>query len=142
MTWRPRDPIPDDEEVSRYCQPSHYDHKRNEPTALAFTRRKTEPDASANRLLYYRRRDANNREEAINLIRGELRPHLKLSPNGRFLVVNVGTFINAAASAGHLLEILYTPEPGRPSHSSIFGVPMRPDDEMGAAVAVLRQYSP
>ena len=140
MTWHHGASIPDDEEVSRYCQPSHFDHRRDEPKVLAFTRRESEDDASANRLQYYLRRAAKSREEAINFIRCEAKPHYKIKPNGRFLVVNVGAIKKAAARGGHPLKVLYTPDHGhgKPSHSSIYGVPSRLDDEIAAAVAMLR----
>ena len=138
MTWHAGAPIPDDEEISRYCKPSHYDRKRDEPTFLAFTRRKSEDDVSVNRLQYYLRQTAKTREEAINFIRSEVEAHYQLKPSGRFLVVNVGAVRNAGAKKGHLLQVLYTPESGKPSHSSIFGMPYEPDDEITAAVAMLR----
>ena len=140
MTWQYGDPIPDDEEVSRYCQPSHFDRQRDEPKALAFTRRVSEDDASANRLQYYMLRTAKSRDEAVEFIRCEVRPHISLRRNGRFLVMNVGAIKKAAAKKGYPLDVLYTPDhdQGKPSHSSIFGVPARVDDEMAAAVAILR----
>ena len=138
MTWHHGAPIPDDEEISRYCKPSHYDHLRDEPHILAFTRRKTEDDVSVNRLQYYLRRTANTREEAINFIRCEVKAHYQLKTSGRFLVVNVGAIKNAGARKGHSLQVLYTPEHGKPSHSSIFGVPSEHEEEITAAVAMLR----
>ena len=107
---------------------------------MAFTRRVSEDDVSANRLQYYLLRTAENRDEAVDFVRCEVRPHIGLRRNGRFIVMNVGAIKKAAAIQGYPLDVLYTPDhdQGKPSHSSIFGMPARVDDEMAAAVAILR----
>lgn len=130
------DPLPGVDEVARYCQPSEYDQDLDEPRVGAFIRRQTEEDLSCYRLQFYRGRDTTG---AVDCIRTELKalPYT-LKPTGRFLVFNVDQAKAAAQEIGFDVDVLYTPNPRLPSHSSVVDLPPDPNDEFRVATALLR----
>ena len=137
----PNDLLLDSDEVSRYCSPTRYDLKRDEPKVNAFQRRESErnpmSDPSINRLQHFQ---LPNRDSSIERIRQDLisLPY-KLSKDGRFVVFNVGKAKAAAIKAsGFKLDFTYTPKPGNLSHSSIVNLPEALDQELAVAVAIKR----
>ena len=127
------DPLPGGDEVARYCSPIHvYDDL---PAATAFVRQEGHRDLSVNRLQSFVEQD---RSEAVDCIRSEVNRCLTLKPKGRFVVVNVGRAKGAAQTEGCILGIIYTPEQGRPSHSSIVGLPEDHREEVRVATALMR----
>ena len=53
-----------------------------------------------------------------------------LNKNGRFVVFSVSAAKAAALDKGCGIDVIYTPETSKPSHSSIFGLP-EPEDYEG-----------
>ena len=133
------DPLPDEDEVARYCKPTDYDHETRSPNVAAFIRRSGEDDLSVNRLQFFHDRD---REGAVDCIRKEFTAYTyELKPSGRFVVFGVSVAKNAALKRGCKISIVYTPKPSRPSHSSIFGLPENYDNEVRAAAALVRMVT-
>ena len=137
----PSDSLLDSDEVSRYCSPTRYDLKRDEPKVSAFQRRESErnpiSDPSINRLQYFQLAD---RESSIEHIRQDFTSlPFKLSRDGRFVVFNVAKAKAAALKAcGVKLGFVYTPKPGNLSHSSIVNLPEDIGRELEVAVAIKR----
>ena len=129
------DKLPDSDEIARYCKPSEYDLDAGMPMIGAFLRRQNEPDLSVNRLQFFQGAD---RPSAVDCVRTEIGNHYQLRPNGRFVVLNVGDVQSAAKDRGYDVNIIYTPEPLRPSHSSIVDLPSTPKEELEIAAAFLR----
>ena len=98
-------------------------------------KRETEDDVSVNRLQFFLGHD---RAGAVDCIRHEVRNHYKLNRNGRFVVFNVAGAKAAAQEKGFDIGIIYTPQPSRPSHSSIVDLPTDYDAEVRAAIAIMR----
>ena len=133
------DKLPGSDEVARYCKPSEYDLDENMPLVGAFLRRQDEPDLSVNRLQFFQGAD---RSSAVDCVRAEVGDHYQLRRNGRFVVLNVGGVQSAAKQNGFDVSIIYTPEPLRPSHSSIVDLPPTRKDELTVAAAFLRLITP
>ena len=133
---RDGEPLLDDDEASRYCQPTHYDRDRHEPKIGAFQRKASQADVSINRLQYFQLSDRLN---AIDCIRQEfLADNYDLKKNGGFVVFNVGAAKAAALAIGHKLVFKYTPHPPIYSHSSIFMFPEDPREGRVVATAIKR----
>ena len=133
------DKLPSNDDIARYCKPSEYDLGANMPLVGAFLRRQDEPDLSVNRLQFFQ---GANKSSAVDCIRAEVGTHYQLRPNGRFVVLNVGDVQSAAKQKGHDVNIIFTPEPLRPSHSSIVDLPSTPKEELEIAAAFLRLVAP
>ena len=114
------DTLPAESEIARYCKPSDFDSRTDEPRVSAFQTRPRERDLSVNYLDYYSR---DSREDNVLAIRLEVGANLQLRRNGRFLVLEVGRAISAAKSVGQNIDVAFTPKPKQPSHSSIQGLP-------------------
>ena len=71
----------------------------------------------------------------MDCIRPEVERRLTLKRNGRFAVVDVGQAKGAAQGKGYTLSIIYTPEQGGPSHSSVVGLPDDHKEEVEVRVA-------
>ena len=116
-----------------------------EPTIFAFVQRQSEPDVSVNHMEFYLGYVAKSRTEAISYIRREMKGYpFKVTKCGRFLVINVSAIKAVALEECYDIDIIFTPEPAKPpkgakpSHSSIFGLPIELVDEVGAAADMLR----
>ena len=129
------DPIPEGDEVARYCKPTDYDRELNQPTVLAFMKRRDENDLSVNRLQYYQ---GHGRAGAVDCIRCEVRTNRDLKPNGRFVVFEVAGAKVTAKKQGFDIRVSYTPKPSSPSHTSIFDLPTDYDAEVRVAAAIMR----
>ena len=94
-------------------------------------------DVSVNRLQFFLGCD---RTGAVDCIRREVGGHLTLRQNGRFVVFNVERAKAAAQGVGCNVRIVYTPQPSRPSHSSIVNLPLPTDlvNKVRVATAFLR----
>ena len=116
----PDDPLLDSDDISRYCTPTRYDRRACEPKLGAFEIDRSDLTISINRLQYHQQKD---KADAIDLIRSEMvNDCYDLSPNGRFIVFNVGQVKRKLAATEFAdLEITYTPRPPVDSHSSIKG---------------------
>ena len=129
------DPLPEGDEVSRYCKPTAFDLDLSEPTVLAFMRNENELDVSVFRIEFY---VGCTRSSAVDYIRSEFGKQYTLRPKGRFVVFNV----NGAKEVGRKKEVelgfVYSPKPGLPSHSSIVNLPEDYDEEVRLATALLR----
>ena len=145
----PGDSLLNSDDVSRYCKPSDYDRRRDEPKVGAFQRRRYDPkagesqgalaeaDLSINRLQFFQLED---RDSAIECVRQEfLSMSYSLSKNGRFVVFNVGDAKAAALkTGGYKLLFTYDPNPPAYSHSLISNLPEDPGEERVVATAVKR----
>ena len=131
------DPLPDSDDVSIYCSPDKYDHRRCEPRLEAFMKNPLHDDLSVNRLQHFQLRD---KSKAVECITQEFIAYgYTLKVRGRFVVFNVGDAKLAARnSRGCKLEFRYTPNPPLYSHSSIFNLPDDYDDERAVATALKR----
>ena len=129
------DPLPDEDEVARYCKPIDYDHDTRSPKVTAFIRRASEDDLSVNRLQFFH---DQVREDAVACIRHEVGAHYELKATGRFVVLGASAAKTAALKRACKISIVYTPKPSRPSHASIFGLPDNYDDEVRVATALIR----
>lgn len=129
------DPLPGGDEVARYCKPNDYDLAEDKPRVTAFIRRETEDDISVNRLQFFL---GHGRVGSVDCIRSEVGKHYELRRNGRFVVLNVTSAKTAAHSKGFTIDIIYTPKPSRPSHSSIVNLPTGYVQEVRLATALLR----
>ena len=130
------DPLPDDDEIARYCKPSEYDHNNHSPKVGAFVRRPNEDDLSVNRLQFF---SGRSREGAVDCVQREVGSRFGLKPTGRFVVLGVVAIKIAVLKRGCGVAIIYTPKPCRPSHSSmIFELPEGYDDEVKVATALVR----
>ena len=130
------DPLPNGDEVSRFCRPHQYDHVLDEPMALAFMRKENERDLSVNHLQFF---VGQSRTEAVNCIRREFQGYFKLGKTGRLVVFNVAKAKATAQKRGFDIGIIYTPEfPLKPSHSSIVDLPADHKDELSVATAIMR----
>jgi hypothetical protein len=128
------DPLPDEDEVARYCSPSRCDAITHEPTVSAFIRGPNEDDLSVRRLQFYVGR---SRSDAVACIRQEFEnAKYKLKKDGRFAVFGVSAAQTAAAKRACTIDIVYTPEEPYPSHSSVLGLPAAPDVPIQYAYAV------
>ena len=123
------DPLPERDEVSRYCSPnrvSHKDcdpdtHERCEPRVGAFQIGVKELDLSLGRIQYF---CTDDRDLALAGIRREFQAiNYTLKPKGRFVIFNVGQAIQALMDKGCDVTIKYTPQKLQPSHSSMYGLP-------------------
>ena len=129
------DSLPDADEVARYCKPNDYDLEQGQPAVSAFMKRKTEIDVSVNRLQFFQ---CHTRKGAVGCIRLEVKKHYKLKRNGRFVVFNVADAKAVAQKKGFNINMVYTPLPGRPSHTSMIDLPQDYDDEVRVAAAIMR----
>ena len=130
------DPLPNGDEVSRFCRPCQYDHVLDEPMAIAFMRRENEPDLSVNHLQFF---VGQGRTDAVNCIRRELEGYFTLGKTGGIVVFNVAKAKAAAQKRGFDIRIIYTPEfPLKPSHSSVLDLPADHKDELKVAAAIMR----
>ena len=121
------DPLPDGDEVARYCSPGVWEEETQEPKVTGFMRKLNEDDLSVNRLQLYR---AQSRAGSVGCIRDEVGAYYGLSKNGRFVVFSVSAAKAAALDKGCGIDVIYTPETSKPSHSSIFGL-LEPEDYEG-----------
>ena len=138
------DPLPDENDVVRYCKPSDFDSDTRELLYSAFTRKRGESDLSVNRLQFFCTPD---RGSAVDCVRQEFKADgYDLKPNGRFVVFGVYEVKAAALETGHKVKIIFTPKPSRPSHTSIFGLPSALPEDRGeqvrVAIAFLRLITP
>ena len=133
------DPLPNEDEVARYCRPGCCDPDTHEPTVSAFLRDPDEGELSIRRLQFY---IARSRSDAVACIRHEFEnAKYELRRNGRFAVFGVSAAKTAATKRSCTIDIVYTPEKSYPSHSSILGLPAVPtdyDDAVRVATALLR----
>ena len=104
--------------------------------ATAFVRKVgTRCDISVNRLQSFL---GQSRSGAVNCIRREVQGGLTLRKRGRFVVVNVGKVKSAAWEEGSALRVIYSPDRGGPSHSSIIDLPDEHKEELRVATAIMR----
>ena len=136
------DPLPDTDDVSRYCSTNNYDRARKEPKVGAFQlseaeKKKLNPDLSVNRIQHFQ---VQSVERAVECIRQEfLTFGYRLSKKGRFIVFNVGDARAVGLQAGNYdLVFKYSPNPPYYSHSSIFNVPVDPNEERVFATGMKR----
>ena len=113
----PNSPLPDTDDVVRYCSPIRYDLKNERPKAGAFIDARTPGELSVNHLQHYQ---GLSKPHALDRVRDEVDSYLTLKPNGRFLIFNVGAVKRQASQKGMGLSVFYSPECNRPSHSSIY----------------------
>ena len=135
-------PLPNTDEISRYCKPSDFDLKKNEPKVSAFQRAwkqpqdceeppYKEPFLSVNWLEYF---GQIGRERAIDSVRTAFdAKHYEVKMNGRFVVIGISTAKAAAKCFGLDLAIKYKPEADDPSHAGVFGLPDEDEDEIDIA---------
>ena len=71
-------PLPDGDEIARYCKPNDYDLAEDKPRVTAFIKREIEDDISVNRLQFSLGYD---RGGSVDCIRREVGKHYALSPN-------------------------------------------------------------
>ena len=121
------DPLPDGDEIARYCSPGVWEKETHEPQVTAFMRKPDEDDLSVNRLQYYR---GQSRSGAVGCIRDETGAYYKLKKSGHFVVFSVSAAKAAALNKGCGIDVIYTLKTSKPSHSSIFGLP-EPEDYEG-----------
>lgn len=136
------DPLPDEDEISRYCPPWTFDKRNDLPSFKAFRRKPREEDLSVNHLQYY---SDLTRTEAVDQIRHEMGQYYDLEPGSRFVVLSVGKVKESLRSVKIDPSVVFTPEPdkGKFSHSSIFGLPPRGDQlERDAAISLARLVTP
>ena len=118
---KPLDPLPNTDDISRYCSPDKYDRGIDAPLLTAFFFDEDPPELSTNRLQYY---SGHTEAGAIGLIREEMTNYpFKLSKDGRFVVLNVGAILTEARRQTIALKVKFTPDPpeGKMSHTSIVG---------------------
>ena len=129
------DPLLNSDTVSRYCSSSRYDRIRCEPKVAAFQERVSERcDYSVNRLQHY---GPSMGGGAVDRIREEfVAGGFDRRAEDRFVVLNVGRAIEAAAQRGVGLSVIFTPNCPYVSHSSIRGLPdPKADQDMSLRVA-------
>ena len=123
------DPLPERDEISRYCSPGRVSHTHCKPDThgrcevrlSAFQTSSKEPDLSVNWIQYFVTADRNL---ALAGTRAEFHAiAYDLRPRGRFVVFNVGEAIHALKSKGYDISIKYSPKKWQPSHSSIYELP-------------------
>ena len=133
----PSDPLPDTDDVARYCTPTKYDQENDEPLVTAFFPKGDPLEVSVFRLQHYRVR---TELQAVNRIRAEIKSNdlLKLSHEGRFVVLKVSDIEKKAEEVGEKVRVIYTPDfqAGAVSHSSVR--PRPSCDRMEFATAMLR----
>lgn len=133
------DPLPNRDEVAHYCSSTRFNHDEHTPAPSAFMRRVNkgvlECDVSVDRLQSF---PGKNRQEAVDLIRPEVQKRINIGQEGRFVVVDVGGVRTVTLERGHELDIVYTPEHGGPTHSSIVGQPDDLAEEARLATAIVR----
>lgn len=139
------EPLPDSDDVSRYCSPLHYNHRLSEPLVSAFQRKEAErnsnpmKDPSVNRLQYFQLPDQSS---AVECVRQEF--HAKsyeLKPKGGFVVFNVGDAKVAVQSVGngnYSISFMYDPAPPLFSHSLMSNLPTDINEEREVAIAIKR----
>ena len=130
------DPLPEENEVARYCSRKHCPDDVLQATA--FVRRENEDDLSVFRLQTFPDED---REGAVNCIRREARGYLTVRRSGRFVTVKVGQLKRAAQGVGAALRVIYSPKRGGPSHSSVVDLPDKEEEELRVATAIMRLVS-
>lgn len=129
------DPLPDADEVARYCKPTDYDHEADAPQVSAFIRGPEEDDLSVKRLQFFL---GQGRKGAVGCIRDEaVNAGYTLRQSGRFVVFGVSAAKAAALEEGCEISITYTPRPSYPSHSSVFGLPSDYADAVMVAAALV-----
>ncbi len=134
------DPLPDEDEVARYCSPDRYDHGADIPKVAAFMRKPDEDDLSVNRLQFFL---GQGREGAVGCIRREASDaDYKLKPNGKFVVFGVSAAKAIALEEGREIRVIYTPQPPFYSHTSVFGLPDDYDEAIMLAVALVSLITP
>ncbi len=121
--------LPDEAHLSRYCRPTAVGLD-GLPLAAAFQLKAGEDYLSVNWLEYFRTPDL---ETAVVRVREVFRTKgYRISPNGRFAVLGVGTAKEAvSAVVGRPARIDHLPLDDDASHSGIFGY--RVDDLAVAA---------
>lgn len=127
------DPLPEQDEVSRYCSYSRLTHRKCEadnhtqcePHLRVFSTSTGEPDLSVGWIQYFW---TDNRDLALAGIRVEFQAiGYSLSKKGRFVIFNVGQAIQVLKDMGYDIKIKYTPRNWQPSHSSIYELPREGD---------------
>ena len=99
---------------------------------------------SVNHLQFYLGHVTQSRAEAVEYIKREVKSYLKRTERGWFLVVHVGDAKAATLPQGVAIDIIFTPQaatrsdPAKLSHTSIFGLPVEPIAEIGAAADLLQ----
>ncbi len=111
-------PLPNDDQISRYCKPSSVEDGL--PLAAAFIPKQSADHLSVNWLEYF---GATNLSAAVERVREVFRNKgYGLRPNGRFAVLNVGAAKMAVYGAMQRpLSIEHLPLPDDNSHAGIFG---------------------
>lgn len=129
------DPLPDKDEVARYCSPDRYDLDADTPKVSAFILSPKEDDLSVKRLQFFLGQD---REGVVDCIRDEaVNAGYTLKPSGRFVVFGVSAAKAVASEEGCEISITYTPKPSYPSHSSVWDLPNDYDDAVMVAAALV-----
>ena len=124
------DPIPESDNVSRYCSPLRVDD-RGMPLPQAFQLRRGEGSLSVNWLEYFTTGDLSI---AIDMVRAAFHDRgFSLRPNGRFAVLNVAEVKAVGRENSISLLVQHDPRPDDGSHASILGIL---EDDFLVAVAL------
>ena len=128
--------LPDNDTVSRYCSPSNYDIREDEPKLGAFQLTEAErqencPSSSVNRIQYFPQQCLAS---AVGCVRQEFIAYgYNLRENGRFIAFGVRDAKDAVLRKNCHLVFQFTPDPPMNSHSSIYNLPV--DDIQAREVA-------
>ncbi len=125
------DPLPREDNVSRYCRPGAVD--KGLPMAAAFEPKTGEEYLSVNWLEFF---GAQDLKAAVDCVRDAfLKKGYRVRPKGAFATLNVGAAINAVSeAAAGLARIEHLPLANDESHSGIFGYTA--DDKFAVAVGL------
>lgn len=121
------DIVPDIDHVARYCKPSTLED--GQLLATAFLPRPQEESLSVNWLEYLRCPD--RRREVAEIQKIYNKKFLKVRPNARIVVLNVGETrlkVLIESEDKRNLEFQHDPEEMDPSHSGIYNI--KSDEEM------------
>ena len=127
--------IPDSDHVSRYCKPSVV--QNGLPIVAAFLARPNEEYVSVNWVEYL---DARDLPVAIGKVRaGFQRRGYSLRPNGRFVVLNVGSCKESATRVNQQVRFEHLPRDDDRSHAGIVGIG---EDDFAVAAEITRLVAP
>jgi len=136
------DKIPDSDNIARLCKPSTAPNGVIQATA--FMLRENDNGLSVNWLEFLTR---SNRESEINELQRIYSQKLRVSPNARIAILNVGEICEVVRTETHdqrVIEVLHDPDEfnNDPSHSEIVNI--KQDNEFIAELIleVLRENHP
>ena len=103
---KPGDPLPDSDHFARYCSPDKVVEGLPSGGAFKFRKKRDKDGISGNWLEYL---DKKDRSSALDKVREIVGGKLKVYPEGRFVVLNVGQIKNKMNARGYNIIIKYAP---------------------------------